>query len=39
MKLPDAVMAFMLLALCNLSESDMHLVMSAVKEVTYDGMK
>lgn len=39
MKLPDAVMAFMLLASCNLSESDMHLVMSAVKEITYDGMK
>ena len=36
MSLPDPVLALMLLASCNLSENDHHLVMSAVTDVTYD---
>ena len=39
MELPDPVMAFMLLASCNLSESDSHLVMTGVREVTYESMR
>ena len=39
MQLPDPVMAFMLLASCNLSESETQLVMSAISDVTYDIMK
>ena len=39
MVLPDAVMAFMLLASCNLSDSDSHLVMTGITDVTYEGMR
>ena len=39
MKLPDSVMAFMLLASCSLSDEDSRLVMSAITEVTYSSMK
>ena len=39
MTLPDSVMAFMLLASCNLSESEQQLVMSAISEVTLKNMK
>ena len=39
MVLPDPVMAFMLLASCNLVEDKIQLVMSAISEVTYDRMK
>lgn len=39
MTLPDPVMAFMLLASCKMSESDVQLVMSAVNDVKYDTMK
>ena len=35
MVLPDAVMAFMLLASCNLSDSDSHLVMTEIFNVTF----
>lgn len=39
MTLPDAVMAFMLLASCNLTEDQSRLVMSAITEVTFENMK
>ena len=39
MKLPDTVMAFMLLAACNLNEEDSKLVMSATTEISYSNMK
>lgn len=39
MTLPDPVMAFMLLAACNLNDRDVQLVMSAIEKVTYDKMK
>ena len=39
MNLPDPVIAFMLLSSCNLSETEVHLVMSALNKVTYEGMK
>ena len=39
MTLPDPVVAFMLLAACNMSDNELQLVMSAVTEVTYDNMK
>ena len=39
MELPDTVMAFMLLSLCKLTDSDAHLVMSGQTEVTYKGMR
>jgi hypothetical protein len=39
MKLPDSVMAFMLLASCNLSDSEQQLVMSAIADVSYSNMK
>ena len=39
MKLPDPVMAFMLLASCGLTDSETQLVMSAITDVTYDRMK
>lgn len=39
MTLPDSVMAFMLLASCNLSETQQQLVMSAISEVTFQNMK
>ena len=39
MSLPDPVLALMLLASCNLSEQDHHLVMSAIPEVSYDNMR
>ena len=39
MSLPDSVIAFMLLSSCNLLDTDVHLVMSALSEVTYDNMK
>ena len=39
MDLPDPVTAFMLLGSCNLKQSEAHLVMTAVKEVTYDDVK
>ena len=35
MDLPDAVMAFMLLASCNLLDIEVQLVMSAIQDVTY----
>ena len=34
MTLPDSVMAFMLLASCNLSDNEQQLVISAISEVT-----
>ena len=39
MTLPDSVMAFMLLASCNLSDKEQQLVMTAMSEVTYQNMK
>ncbi|KAK3874911.1 hypothetical protein Pcinc_020228 [Petrolisthes cinctipes] len=39
MELPDSVMAFMLLASCNLSDGEQQLVMSAITDVTYANMK
>ena len=39
MDLPDPVMAFMLLSSCNLTENEVHLVMSALSIVTYSSMK
>ena len=39
MSLPDPVVAFMLLASCQLSDSELRLVMSAINEVTFDVMK
>ena len=39
MTLPDSVMAFMLLASCNLSDNEQQLVMSAISEVTLKNMK
>ena len=39
MNLPDAVMAFMLLASCNFAENEVQLVMSAISDVTYENMK
>ena len=39
MTLPDPVIAFMLLASCNLSDDKVQLVMSAVRNVTLDEMK
>ena len=39
MDLPNAVRAFMLLASCQLSDSEQQLVMSAISEVTYENMK
>ena len=39
MKLPDPVMAFMLLSSCGLTESDVQLVMSAISDVTFNDMK
>ena len=39
MKLPDAVMAFMLLASCELDENNRRVVMSGIGDVTYAGMK
>ena len=38
MSLPDSVIAFMLLASCNFSDSEMQLVMSAVTDVNYAAM-
>ena len=38
-KLPDTVMAFMLLAACNLNEDDCKLVMSATSDVSYANLK
>ena len=35
----DPVLALMLLASCNLSENDHHLVMSAATDMTYDKMR
>ena len=39
MELPDAVMAFMLLASCSLSDTQFQLVMSSVPSITYEYMK
>ena len=39
MTLPDTVLAFVLLADCNLSENERQLVMSAITDVSYDKMK
>lgn len=39
MTLPDPVMAFMLLASCNLSDKEQQLVMSAISEVSLRNMK
>jgi len=39
MKLPDTVLAFMLLRAGNLEEVDRKVVMSSIKEVTYENMK
>ena len=39
MVLPDAVMSYILLSSCNLSENHVHLVMSALNNVTYKDMK
>lgn len=39
MKLPDAVMAFMLLVACDLSEQNFQLAMSATTDVSYDNVK
>ncbi|KAK3875453.1 hypothetical protein Pcinc_019665 [Petrolisthes cinctipes] len=39
MELPDSVMAFMLLASCNLSDGEQQLVMSAITDITYANMK
>ena len=39
MTLPDSVVAYMLLASCKLNESDVHLVMSAVSDVTYANVR
>ena len=39
MTLPDAVKAFMLLSACNLGDSDVQLVMSAITDATYGHMK
>ena len=39
MELPDAVMAFMLLASCSLSDTQFQLVMSSVPSITYENMK
>ena len=39
MTLPDTVMAFMLLAASNLTESERQLVMSAITSVSYENMK
>ena len=39
MKLPDVVMAFMLLSSCKLTESDVQLVMTGITDVTYSNMK
>ena len=39
MVLPDAVLALMLLASCNFKESEHHLVMSAISDITYDNMR
>ena len=39
MKLPDTVMAFMLLVLCSLSEAQFQLVMSSIPKISYENMK
>ena len=39
MILPDPVIAFMLLASCKFTDSEVQLIMSAITEVTYDNMK
>ena len=39
MTLPDTVMAFMLLAASNLTESERQLIMSAIASVSYENMK
>ena len=39
MKLPDSVMAFMLLSSCNFDDSQTQLVMSAIPVVSYESMK
>ena len=39
MHLHDAVLAYMLLASCALEEKEKQMVMSSIKEVTYDNMK
>ena len=39
MTLPDSVMAFMLLASCNLSDNEQQLVMSAISEISLKNMK
>ncbi|KAK3870996.1 hypothetical protein Pcinc_023829 [Petrolisthes cinctipes] len=39
MTLPDSVKAFMLLSVCNLSDSERQLIMSAVTEVSYERMR
>ena len=39
MTLPDPVMAFMLLATCELDENDRRMVMTAFADVSYDNMK
>ena len=39
MKLPDSVMAFMLLASCDLPECETQIVMSAISEIGYASMK
>ena len=39
MKLPETVIAFMLLSACNLSEYEVQLVMSSFTEINYNNMK
>ena len=39
MELPDPVIAFMLLASCRLSDTDVQLIMSAIMEVTSENRK
>ena len=39
MELPDTVIAFMLLESCNLEEKDKQLILSAMTEIKFDGMK
>ena len=39
MTLPDSVLAFMLLAVSNFSESERKLAMSAITNVSYNNMK
>ena len=39
MKLPDTIIAYMLLASCDLSQKDVQVVMSGVSDVSYENMK